>query len=275
MFRFKLLLGFIFSANFGLLGQTQDDQLIKVISDLETRKIYELPKSERVIKIGEYFLGLPYAAGTLEGEQETLKFHFDKFDCVTYVETVISLVDLKTGEKSNAEKFKSTLTKLRYNAQVVSYPTRRHYFSEWMKSAEKNFILELQQPEGIAVKSNKMINFMSTHPKSYSRLSESEIFTQIEEYEQLISLEGFYYLPKEKYADWKKYLKAGDVIAFVTSIPGLDVSHVGFVYEKDGKFYLLNAPKPGSPVKINETTIEDNLNANKNYIGVMLGRIRS
>ena len=275
MFRFKFLLGFIFLSTSMLLGQTSDEQLIKIISELEMKKIYDLPKSERIIKIGEYFLGLPYEAGTLEGEQESLKFYFDRFDCVTYVETVISLVDLKAGEKSTAEKFKSTLTKLRYNAQVISYPTRRHYFSEWMKSAEKNFILELQQPEGIAVKSNKTINFMSTHPKSYSRLSESEILTQIEEYEQLISLEGFYYLPKEKYAEWKKYLKSGDVIAFVTSIPGLDVSHVGFVYEMSGKFYLLNAPKPGVPVKINESTIEENLNSNKNYIGVMIGRIRS
>lgn len=275
MFRFKLVIVSFALLSTSLFGQSQNDQLNKIIAEFEAQKIYERPKSERLIKIAEYFLGTPYAAGTLEGNTEEFRFYFDKFDCVTYVETVISLVDLKTGEKSNAEKFRSTLTKLRYNAQVVSYPTRRHYFSEWMKSAEKNFIIELQAPKGIAVKSNKTVNFMSTHPKSYPRLSESEILTQIEDYEQLITLEGFEYLPKEKYAEWKAFLKSGDIIAFVTSLAGLDIAHAGFIIEKNGSFHLLNAPKPGIPVRINEETLEQYLMANKSYIGVMIGRIRN
>lgn len=271
---FNLLLGCLFVLlNCSLYAQNNDQNLLKMVRGFDAKNIYERPMGDRITTIGSSFIGEPYATGLLEGEPEILRYSLDKFDCVTFVETVVSLAKIKRGEKPIDEAFKSNLTKLRYQSEIVSYPTRRHYFSDWMKAAEKSFFLNQIIDNTISVKSNKTINFMSKHPESYPRLSDSEIFSQIKDYERLLTLEGFTYFPVEKYGQWKSLLNNGDIIAFVTNITGLDIAHVGFVVGQKGDWYLLNAPKPGSVVRINSENLETYLKNNPSYLGVMVGRV--
>lgn len=209
----------------------------------------------------------------LEGEKEELKYTFDKFDCVIFDELVISLAEIKSDSEYQ-KQFEEKLIQLRYRNSEISYQNRNHYFTDWMKQAEKNGILGILKPDGIAVQSDKIINFMSTHPKSYPKLSDSTVFSAIQKRENELTTEKFWYLPSEKKNEWIPMLKNGDIICFVTKIEGLDIAHVGIVIFLEGKPHLLNAPRPGIPVRINDGDLFETMLKNPGYIGVMVGRLK-
>jgi len=263
----------LFLLSFPISAQKKIAQLDSVYEIIKLKKIYDLPISDRITEIGKLFLGKPYQAFMLEGEKEELKYNFDKFDCVIFDELVISLAKIDS-DTNYRKQFENQLIQLRYRNSEISYQNRNHYFTDWMKQTKKNKILEILKPEGIAVQSDKVINFMSTHLKSYAKLADSTLYTAIQKREAELTSEKFWYLPSEKLNDWIPLLKNGDVICFVTKIEGLDIAHVGLVIFQENKPYLLNAPRPGIPVRINDKELTDTLTKNPGYIGVIVGRLK-
>lgn len=82
---------------------------------------------DRVASISESLLGKPFADGPL-GEGKDGEFDSDplwdsqKFDCTTYVETVLA-----RAISTSSEEIKSNLNRIRYRGGVVSYETRNHF----------------------------------------------------------------------------------------------------------------------------------------------------
>ena len=98
-----------------LLDETQDFSLEK-----------------RIDAISQNFLGRRYespALGEGEGSYQNLPMHrFDKFDCTTYVETVIAL-----SNSSNIEDFERHMRQIRYRDGLVGFVTRNHFPSlDWI-----------------------------------------------------------------------------------------------------------------------------------------------
>lgn len=88
---------------------------------------------EKIAYYSSLFLGFNYEGGPLgEGEQglydQDPLLSFKKFDCTTYIETIISLS--LSGSKDD---FLSTMNEIRYKDGVVSFITRNHFTSlDWI-----------------------------------------------------------------------------------------------------------------------------------------------
>jgi|GEM_PF-970752 len=83
---------------------------------------------QRIIADSKYFLGRPYLFEPLgEGERGQFDqgplYRTDIFDCVTFVDTVISLV-----ESNNLDQFKHNIIKIRYQNAKISFFERSHNF---------------------------------------------------------------------------------------------------------------------------------------------------
>lgn len=65
----------------------------------------------------------------------------------------------------------------------------------------------------------------------------------------------------------------GDIIALVTTIDGLDISHVGFAFWKDGKLHLLHASSAEGKVIMDTTTLYDYQKNKRTQIGIRVLRI--
>lgn len=92
-----------------------------------------LKASERIDYFSAQLMGIPYKLGPL-GEGKSGRFDqsplydFTKFDCLTYVETVLAL-----SQSNSTASFKKNLANIRYADGLPNYLTRNHFMSlDWL-----------------------------------------------------------------------------------------------------------------------------------------------
>jgi len=219
------------------------------------------------------FLDTPYVVSTLEiNEEEQLVVNLQAFDCMTFVENCIALSRTALSEEADFDTFKKELQTIRYrNGVIDGYTSRLHYTSDWITDNQKMGILEdkTQALGGIILPMH--INFMSTHPQAYNHLSKHpEDIEKIRQIEDSINSRTYYYIPKEKIKDLEKQIHSGDIICFVTSIPGLDISHIGIAYRKNGMLTFIHASTTAQKVIVNPISIADYCKNIKNNKGIIV-----
>jgi len=233
-----------------------------------------LPISELITEIGLSFLGTPYVSASLEnGLDEKMVINLRGLDCTTFVENCLAMARTVKLGKTDFKSYVAELEKIRYRDGVRNkYPSRLHYFSEWIhNNHKKGFISETPNLNG--EKSDKTIDYMSTHPAEYPVLKDHpELIPSIAEQEKVLTGSGFMYFPKNNIPNLYKYLQHGDIIALTSSIDGVDINHVGMILKKNDEFYLLHAPLSGKKVLVSDGPITDFLKPASKNNGIMIAR---
>ena len=236
-----------------------------------------LSVGELILKVGNDFKGTPYVGKTLDlNIEENLVVNLRELDCTTFVENCLAIARTIKSGKPNFETFVSELEKIRYrNGQLNGYISRLHYFGEWISNnAEKGIVEDLSAKIG-GVKCPVVVSFMSTHPDSYPQLKANPLLIkEIKQIEIQESAKQYYFIPREKIVVHENQILDGDIVAFVTKIPGLDVSHVGLLFKKDGRVYLLNASLSGGKVETTKVPLADYLKDSKNTTGIFVVRAK-
>ena len=83
------------------------------------------------------------------------------------------------------------------------------------------------------------------------------------------------YLKKE-WIDSKKTkagLKNGDIVALLTKVEGLDVSHMGVLIKDGEKLWLLHASSKDKKVVLEKDDLKETLRRNRSWTGVRVIRI--
>ncbi len=229
--------------------------------------------SELVVKIGTELLGTPYVANTLEKEPEQLIVNLRELDCTTFAENCLAIAVTIQSGKPSFNHYLKTLQNLRYrNGIIDGYPSRIHYFSDWIWENDKKNVVRNVSSEIAGTRYIKTINFMSTHPESYRQLKNAAFIPPLVKQEKEISKRELYYLPEEKLAEYEYKLKDGDIAGITTNIPGLDIQHVVILIRKNNKIHLLHASQTGGKVLISEETLEEYLKNSKQGNGIMVAR---
>ena len=83
---------------------------------------------------------------------------------------------------------------------------------------------------------------------------------------------NFKYIPKDKINEACNKIKNGDIILITTHIKGLDTSHLGFAWKKEGKTYLLHASSKGKQVMISSLPLQEYMKGIDSQSGIMLAR---
>jgi hypothetical protein len=278
----KLLLLFLF-----LLPDFSNAQSIYTQQDVDVcnskfklaveKDLSKLPVNEIIIEIGKSFIGTNYSANTLEkGEQERLVIHLTGLDCYTFLESSLVFARCIKKEKTSFEDYQNELTNVRYrNGKIKEYPSRLHYFSDWIYDMSKRKIGRDVSKEIGGVPYRKIINFMSTHVDAYAQLKENKMFvSEIKKIEKDINSRKYYYVPQEKIANSEKNINSGDIIGITTNVAGLDISHTGVAIRMDdGRIHLMHAPNVGYKVQITEKPLADYIKGNKKQTGIMVLRV--
>ena len=101
--------------------------------------------SDIILNVSHEFLGRPYALGPLgegEGIDADPLYRFDKFDCLTFVETVLaqsytqnSTASFRTPSDYRDNYFKNLMNKIRYKDGIISFVTRNHFQNpDWVEN---------------------------------------------------------------------------------------------------------------------------------------------
>jgi len=207
-----------------------------------------------VLYFAHQFLDTPYVGHTLEvNEEESLVVNLRQLDCTTFVETVMALTLAFYHDGQGWDDYLWWLQTIRYDkGKMDGYCSRNHYFSQWINSNSRLGLVEEQTGDASAdhypfvATQQLQLSFMSTHPEYYAMLkNHPERVKTMASLERELSGTEVRYIPAsllDKSAEELRYIKDGDILAYVTNKNGLDISHVGFAeWGKDGKLHVLNA----------------------------------
>ena len=266
-----LLIGLILWSTCSVFADEQD----RVSIEKWLQEAVFLPKDScRTLHFAKKMLGVPYVAGTLDGnEEEQLVVLVDSLDCTTFVETVLAFcIADKRGER-DYEGFKKALTQIRYRDGILNgYTSRLHYFSDWIRNNEQmGFVKECTSETACSQPKELWLDFMTTHVDSYLPMKKNpELVKEMASHEKNWQGTVVSYIPKEKLNLPPEGLKIkdGDVLALVTNIKGLDVVHVGFAFWKDNQLHLLHASSSAKKVIEDPKTQYESSKNTKAHIGV-------
>jgi len=246
------------------------------------KEVQSLPSDANIpLFFARKFLGVPYLAHTLEHKDgEFLVVNTRQLDCTTLIETVTALTACAYNRQYTWNDYLKALRSMRYRNGVIDrYPSRLHYFTEWiLENSKRGLVKELQTPNPPFTALQKVkAGFMSSHPNSYSALRlHPEYITEIRKMEQKLSGLRFRYIPKEKVNDAKTLQKAvfdGDIIAITTNKKGLEIAHLGLAVWKKGTLHLLNASQIHKKVVEEPMTLYSYLQKHPSHTGIRIIRI--
>ena len=243
------------------------------------------PIADLVARIGETFVGTPYAPHTLEAPgEEGLVIELEELDCVTFVENVLALARfvqmapeyLLVADAGGRQRpfFSEILEDIRYRSgELEEYPSRLHYFSEWISNNDMEGLVRDVSQELGGVADGEPIDFMTTHPDAYRQLGEDpEFLTELRAVEERLSAEPRYYIPEDRIALVEDRIQDGDIIAATSTVAGLDIAHTGIALWRDGRLHLLHAPLAGGVVQISELPLAERIQRIGGQDGVMVAR---
>jgi hypothetical protein len=243
-----------------------------------------LPMGSAMALVGRRLVGTPYVPGTLEVEgPERLVINFRGLDCVTFVENVYAIAALvKAGAEARLSdrveieaQYERVLSMLRYRGGFVDgYPSRLHYFSDWIADADRKLMADEITGELGGVVDDEPIRFMSAHPDAYRQLADEDNLEAIRSIEARLSARGRAYVPEDRIAGVSDGIRDGDIIAATSTIDGLDVAHTGIAIRIDGVLRLMHAPLVGDVVQISETSLAERILAIDAQDGIMVARPR-
>lgn len=243
----------------------------------------ETPLGRNAIRVGELAAGTPYEPFTLEAylraggspSHEPLTLSLTRFDCVTLVEACLAVARLAAHEgRPTWERFGRELERIRYrDAERRGYTSRLHYFSEWITDGERRGLVRDLGAELGGTADARPLRFMTEHRPSYPALADDGVFREIGAMERRLDQRPRRVIPKTSIPGVMNRIETGDVLAFATEIPGLDVTHAAFAYrDGDGILRVLHAPLSGGVVEVTRATLPEYVAAIRRSTGILVAR---
>lgn len=254
-----------------------EDELELVKNKIEEFNNMQFPESlgDLIIEVAKTFLGTKYESGTLDifEDREELILKISGFDCVTFVENVLTFGRLIKNNRLTIENFLEELKLIRYRNGIINgFTSRLHYFSDWIyDNSQKGVVIDLVKELG-GCNYDKVINFMTEHPSYYKQLKNNKkLLYEMKEVEEKITERKKFYIKLDEIEKYFDKLSNGDIFALTTNIEGLDVSHTGFILiDEDVK--IIHASQKFKKVVISTRGIKDYMLSVKNCSGLMVAR---
>ena len=244
----------------------------------------DAPLGASAVRVGELAIGSPYRPFTLESYlraggspsgTEPLTLSLTHFDCVTLVEACLAVARVAAGQDTPTWKaFGREVERMRYRGgKRRGYSSRLHYLSEWISDgASRGLVRELGSELGGA-EDARPLRFMTEHRASYPALTDETVFREIAAMERRLDGHPRRVIPTKRIPQVVDRIETGDVLAFATAIPGLDVTHTAFAYrDREGVLRVLHAPLSGGVVEITRTTLPEYVAAIRRSTGILVAR---
>ena len=252
---------------------TPEDSLLveSILVDLKgylAEKV-NVPVAELMVRAGTMLEGQPYVAGTLDERPEKLRIFLTGTDCIIFVETCLALA--RTAEQGgDFQYFANEVRQSRYrDGRVEAYADRLHYTTEWARQGEARGVLQDVTRALGGAPLDHPVDYMSSHPDAYPLMDDP---AAIREAEDRINSEPRYYISKSRLDEALGSIRSGDIICMVTSVEGLDVSHVAMAVVENGTVRLLHASTGTMKVQIDPRPLPDYVRNRTSILGIQVLR---
>lgn len=261
----------------GAPGSADSLEFVKLVEKVATDRKASMAPDSAIVMVALHFQGIPYVAHTLEADgPEQLVVNLREMDCTTFVETVLAISWCLKSNKTSYADFKEALTRLRYRQGVIDqYPSRLHYFSDWMVDNQQKGLVELVSEQFGPSPYSPRVGFMGKNPDKYKALAQHPEFVPvIRQQESVINGYQLKFIPKADVPKFEKLIRNGDVIAITTSIAGLDIAHVGLALHRKGRLHFIHASTSMKKVVVSDKPLADYLASIPSHTGILVGRMK-
>ena len=233
------------------LGKFTEERISEIIEESVSLEI----NNRKIDYISEQFLDVPYKENVLIGDvntNEVLTVNLAGLDCFTYIDYVEAI---RLSSKYN--QLLDNIIDVRYKNQNVSYPSRNHFFSDWVtpgRGKVRDITSEIGGMKAVEVE------------KSLNKKEDGSFYLP----EIPVVKRTIFYIPSENLDQTiTEKLRTGDYIGIYSENAGLDVSHTGILIKKNGRMYLRHASSRKSNRRVVD---EDFLKDMENKPGVVIYR---
>ncbi len=272
----SLLLSWQIASCRSTTGSNEDDEQIfqRKFSEAANLPLDGKPFGNLVAAVALSFRGSPYVAHSLEVPgPERLVVNLRAFDCLTFVETSLSIARCVKLGKNSFGDYRKQLRQIRYRSGVIdAYPSRLHYFTDWVADNQrKGIVKDITSELGGVVREGRT-DFMSTHRGSYRQLENDQYFDEINETERRLWSATWYYISQDQSERVLDDVRTGDIVGMTSTVKGLDIAHTGLAYRSGGTVKLLHASSSGRAVEVTEGSLADYLEAQRKQDGLIVVR---
>ena len=241
----------------------------------------DVPLGRSAVRVGELAAGTPYEPATLESylraggspaASEPLTLSLTRFDCVTLVESCLAVARVAAeGGAPTWERFGRAMERMRYRGGARrGYASRLHYFSEWIKDGARRGLVRDLGAELGGVEDRRPLRFMTEHRASYPAFADDGVFGDRRD-RAPARRPPRRVVPTTRIAEVADRIETGDVLAFATAIPGLDVSHAALAFrDQAGVLRVLHAPLSGGVVEVTRATLLEYVSAIRRATGILV-----
>lgn len=206
-----------------LLGKWTPDGLERLISSAALIK----SAGERIDFLSKHFLGTDYKESTLTGDinrPEVFVVNLGGVDCFTFIDYIEAM-----RLSSSFPAFTGNLKMVRYRMGEVAFDTRNHFFTDW-REFNTDFVSDVTERIG-AHKTRKIVKMLNEKKDgTYYIQGISPVSREIT------------YIPTDAIDDSVlDQMRTGDYVGVYSTMPGLDVSHVGIYINDRDSIYWRNA----------------------------------
>ncbi len=264
---------------------TDQERLLSWTGHLRTEGLTktQIPLGPRVARVGELAGGSPYVPFTLEAylehggkpTTEPLTLSLTRFDCVTLVEACLAVSRVAATEQpASWDQFGREVERMRYrDGKRLGYSSRLHYFSEWITDGARRGLVREMGPELGAAEDSRPLRFMTEHRAKYLALQDDRVFQEIQRVERDLDGRPRHVVPTKQIPAIADRIQTGDILAFATEIPGLDVTHSALAYrDRERVLRVCHAPLSGGVVEITRTTLPEYVAAIRRASGILVAR---
>lgn len=233
----------------------------------------------RVAFFARTFEGTPYGAHTLEGDSEVLTVRLDSLDCTTFVETAMALAYTTMENRKSWRDFVYNLKRLRYRGgEINGYPSRLHYVSDWI--VDNRFRGNLSDVTDQFPRVSylmRTIDFMTSNRNLYPALADADNYSRLRDIENGYRQHRFPYIKTRDLSlkSTKEAFHDGDVVALVTNMKNLDVTHMGIIVKESptAEPYLLHASSSDGKVEVSSLPLDEFMKKNRQWLGLRVIRL--
>ena len=200
------------------LNKRQVAQLLKRLSLARSTEA-------RIEQASGFFLGRAYSDNPLGGGpnlREVFRASLSRFDCVTYMESVLAL-----AASRKAEEFARHLREIRYKNGKMDWFERNHYMASWLvNNRRRGTLAGLTRGHDTIARTRTLDAVQGLPPRRVT----------------------FRCFPKRRFARIKHRMRTGDLIMFVSTKKRLDVFHTGILIQRDDRVVMRHATRSAGKV---------------------------
>lgn len=233
----------------------------------------------RVALFARSFEGTPYGSHTLEGDPEMLTVRLDSLDCTTFVETAMALAYTSMESRRSWRDFVYNLQRMRYRGgNVNGYPSRLHYICDWIvDNRHRGIFTDVTDHFPRVSYIMRTIDFMTSNRELYPALADSANYARMRDLENGYRQHRFPYIKTNDLAlkATKAELHDGDVVALVSNLKNLDVTHMGIIVKNGlgAEPYLLHASSTDGKVEVSKLPLDQFMKKNRQWLGLRVIRL--